>query len=299
MNKKNDIWAIVTMICMCVTSICGILSMKCGYAYDFINQYGHTVKIFGYGIYANDSYFKAPIFIGTDFCILSVVVPLFFYAYLQYRKKADMISEIKLISAYAVAFYYAASIAFGVTYNQIFLVYVILFTSSLFGMFSHIRSVNVRRGIAITRGLQIFLMISGIALIVAWLPDIISPMLKGETLSLIEVYTTEITYVLDMGIISPMCFVCLYLLKKDDHLGVLILAVLLKACIIVGIMVIPQTICQMLSGVELPLPALLTKVLSFVALGGFAFYYNHRMYRELKNYNPRQLFPAGKREIIE
>lgn len=298
MNKKNDIWAIVTMICMCVTSICGILSMKFGYAHDFINQYGHTVKIFGYGIYANDSYFKAPIFIGTDFCILSVVVPLFFYAYLQYRKKADMISEIKLISAYAVAFYYAASIAFGVTYNQIFLVYVILFTSSLFGMFSHIRSVNVRRGIAITRGLQIFLMISGIALIVAWLPDIISPMLKGETLSLIEVYTTEITYVLDMGIISPMCFVCLYLLKKDDHLGVLILAVLLKACIIVGIMVIPQTICQMLSGVELPLPALLTKVLSFVALGGFAFYYNHRMYRELKNYNPRQLFPAGKRRLL-
>lgn len=282
MIKKNDIWAITTMICMCVTSICGILSMKFDYAHDFINQYGHTVKIFGYGIYANDSYFKAPIFIGTDFCILCVLVPLFFYTYLQYRKKADMISEIKLISVYAVAFYYAASIAFGITYNQIFLVYVILFTSSLFGMFSHIRSVNVRQGIARTKGLQIFLILSGIALIVAWMPDIISAMLKGETLPLIGVYTTEITYVLDMGVISPMCFVCLYLLKKDDHLGVLLLAVLLKACIIVGIMVIPQTICQALSDVELSLPALLTKALSFVALGGFAFYYNHRLYQEVK-----------------
>ena len=37
-----------------------------------------------------------------------------------------------------------------------------------------------------------------------------------------------------------------------------------------------------LSGVELPLPALLTKVLSFVALGGFALYFNHRMYQELE-----------------
>lgn len=156
--------------------------MKFDYAHDFINQYGHTVKIFRYGIYANYSYFKAPIFIGTDFCILCVLVPLFFYTYLQYRKKADMISEIKLISVYAVAFYYAASIAFGITYNQIFLVYVILFTSSLFGMFSHIRSVNVRQGIAITKGLQIFLILSGIALIVAWMPDIISAMIKGETL---------------------------------------------------------------------------------------------------------------------
>ena len=54
-----------------------------------------------------------------------------------------------------------------------------------------------------------------------------------------------------------------------------------KLCIIVGIMVIPQTICQSLSGVELPLPALITKVLSFVALGGFALYFNRKMYHEL------------------
>lgn len=282
MNKKKDFLAIVTMLCMCITTICGILSMNFEYAHDFVNQYGHTVKIFGYGIYANDSYFKAPISIGTDFCILFVLVPLFFYTYVQYRKKADTISEMKLISVYAVAFYYAASIAFGVTYNQIFLIYVLLFTCSLFGMFSHIRSVNVGQKITATKGLQAFLIISGIALIVAWLPDIISAMLKGGTLPLIGVYTTEITYVLDMGVISPMCFVCLYLMKKNDSLGVVLLAVLLKACIIVGIMVVPQTICQMLSGVELPLPALLTKVLSFVALGGFALYFNHRMYQELE-----------------
>ena len=282
MNKKKDFLAIVTVICMCITTICGILSMNFEYAHDFVNQYGHTVKIFGYGIYANDSYFKTPISIGTDFCILFVLVPMFLYTYMQYQKKADMISEIKLISVYAVAFYYAASIAFGVTYNQIFLIYVLLFTCSLFGMFSHIRSVNVGQKITATKGLQAFLIISGIALIVAWLPDIISAMLKGGTLPLIGVYTTEITYVLDMGVISPMCFVCLYLMKKNDSLGVVLLAVLLKACIIVGIMVVPQTICQMLSGVELPLPALLTKVLSFVALGGFALYFNHRMYQELE-----------------
>ena len=282
MNKKKDFFAIVTMICMCITALCGILSMNFKYAYDFINQYGHMVKIFGYGIYANDSYFKAPIYIGTDFCILFVLVPMFLYAYMQYRKKVDVISEIKLISVYAVAFYYAASIAFGVTYNQIFLIYVLLFTCSLFGMFLHIKKLNVRQEITATKGLQVFLIISGIALIVAWLPDIISAMLKGGTLPLIDIYTTEITYVLDMGVISPMCFVCLYLLKKNDNFGVVLLAVLLKACIIVGIMVVPQTICQILSGVELPLIALLTKVLSFVALGGFALYFNYRMYREIE-----------------
>lgn len=194
MKKKNDILAIITILCMCVTSITGILSMNFEHAHNFVNQYGHKVEIFGYGIYANDSYFKAPISIGSDFCILLVVVPLFVYTYLQYRKKGDTSSEIKLISVYAVAFYYGASIAFGVTYNQIFLVYVILFTSSLFGMFSHIKRVSVEQKVTVTKGLSAFLIIAGISLIVAWLPDIIPTMITGETLSLIGVYTTEITY---------------------------------------------------------------------------------------------------------
>lgn len=282
MKKKTDIMAIVTILCMCVTTISGILSMNFDYAHDFVNQYGHTVKIFGYGIYANDSYFKAPISIGSDFCILFVLVPLFLYTYLQYRKKGDVISELKLISVYAVAFYYGASIAFGVTYNQIFLVYVLLFTSSLFGMFAHIKNVHIQQKVTVTKGLSAFLIVSGIALIVAWLPDIISAMAAGETLSLIGVYTTEITYVLDMGMISPMCFVCLYLLKKKDGLGVILLATLLKASIIIGIMIIPQSICQILSGVELPLPVIVTKGLSFIALGTFAFYFNNKAYRELE-----------------
>ena len=282
MKTKKDILAILTMLCLCITSIMGILSMNFDHAHDFVNQYGHTVKIFGYGIYANDSYFKAPISIGTDFCILFVFVPLFFYTYLQYRKKGDGYTEIKLISVYAVAFYYASSIAFGVTYNQIFLVYTILFASSLFGMFSHIRRVNVTKTVTVTKGLRAFLVITGIALIVAWLPDIISAMVVGETLPLIGVYTTEITYVLDMGIISPLCFVCLHLLGKKDGTGVVILTILLRLCMIVGIMIIPQTICQILSGVEMELPVLVTKALSFVVLGAFAFYFDRKMSCEWK-----------------
>lgn len=280
MKRNKDILAVITILCMCITSITGIFSMNFEHAHDFVNQYGHTVKIFGYGIYANDSYFKAPISIGTDFCILFVLVPLFLYTYVQYRKKGDVISEIKLISVYAVAFYYGASIAFGVTYNQIFLVYVVLFTCSLFGMFVHIKRVRIQQKITVTRGLSVFLIVAGIALIVAWMPDIISSLITGETLPLIGVYTTEITYVLDMGIISPLCFLCVYLLKKKEGLGVVLLSILLKLCIIVGIMVIPQTVCQVLSGIEMELPVLATKVLSFVALGGFALYFNKKMYQE-------------------
>lgn len=186
------------------------------------------------------------------------------------------------MSVYAVAFYYAASLSFGVTYNRLHLVYITLFTCSLFGMFSVFRTIQIEElNFKASIGNKIFLIMAGVALIIAWMPDIIPTVFSGESLSLIEVYTTEVTYVLDIGIIGPLCLVCLYLLRKGDNLGTLILAILFKSCIIVGIMMIPQTICQILSGYEVSLPILIGKSASFVVLGGFAIYFNRLLYSKL------------------
>lgn len=282
MTEKKDYLAILTILFLFIASIAGILSLNFNCAYEFINQYGHKVEIYGYGIYAFDSYFQAPISIGTDITILLVVIPMFLVSYLQYIKKGDILSELKLTSLYAVALYYATNITFGLTYNRLFLVYVALFSCSLFGMFRHIRNISLQYSLKGSKGLYIFLILSGIALIVAWLPDIIPAMRKGTTLTLIGVYTTNITYVLDMGIISMLCFVTVNLVKKREPLGTLILACILKLCIVVGIMMFPQGICQLASGVKLPLPALITKSFSFILLAGFAAYFNHKLYNELE-----------------
>lgn len=69
MTKRKDWLTIITILLMCVTTIHGILSIDFSHAYSFLNQYGQSVSIYGYGIYSFDSYFKAPILIGTDFCI--------------------------------------------------------------------------------------------------------------------------------------------------------------------------------------------------------------------------------------
>lgn len=282
MNNRRDLLAITTMILLVITSIAGIVSLNFNYAYDFINQYGHSVKLYGYGIYAYDSYFQAPISIGTDMCILIVFVPLFLTTYINYIKRGNQSSELKLISVYFVALYYAVSISFGLTYNRFFLVYVALLSCSLFGMFRHIKNIEFHDSITISKGIKIFLILSGAALIIAWLPDVVPTIMEGTTLSLIGVYTTNITYILDMGIISVLCFVSLFLLKKKEPLGTLILVCILKLCMVVGIMMVPQTVCQLISGVEVPLAALITKSLSFVLLGGFAFYYNRKIGKELE-----------------
>lgn len=283
--KKLDLLAITTIILMLIISIAGILSMDFSHKWEFINQYGHVVEMYGYGIYSNDTYFKAPINIGTDFTVLFVVIPMFVVSYIQYYKKRCALTEIKMVSVYGVITYYAASLCFGVTYNVLFLAYVTLFSIALFKTFWHVKDVKIEKGVGLGKGLTVFLYISGISLFVAWFPDIIPTLFSGgRTLSLIGVYTTEITYVLDMGIISPLIFICLYFLKKQNPMGTVMLDGVLSLCMVVGIMIISQSICQELSNVDIPLIALITKALIFVVLGGFAIYFRRKMHKELIGY---------------
>jgi hypothetical protein len=282
MINKSDYLSLVVILMLCVCSLAGIFSLDFTNSFDITNQYGDTVTIFGSGIYSGDTYFKAPIFIGTDFCILFVVVPLFIIAYIKKKKHNSNSDKLNLMALHAVAFYYAMSMAFGAKYNQLHLVYIILFASSLFGMFQTKREIELEKiHTPLTKGLKLFLIVTEIVLIVAWLPDITIALINGKPIPLIGVYTTEITYVLDMGLVAPLCFICISMLKKQEGLGVIILAAILKLCLIVGIMIIPQSICQYLSGIEVPLVSLITKAASFVVLGGFAFYFEQKLYKKL------------------
>lgn len=285
MTKRKDYFAIMVIILALITSLAGVFSIDFTKSYEAFNQYGEKILMYGYGIYKHDSYFKAPILIGSDFSTLIFALPIFIYSYIKFKNGGDKLSRLSLISIYAGIFYGAASICFGVTYNKLFLVYVLLFSASLFGMFAHIKDLHWNRAVKLTAGLKVYLIFSGLSTLIAWLPDIISSFMAGGYLEFIEVYTTEITYVLDMGIISPLCFTCLYLLEKGDSLGTVILMILLKICILVGLLMIPQGIMQYLSGVEIPIAALITKSVIFIILGAFGFYFNEKVKREILNEN--------------
>ena len=105
---------------------------------------------------------------------------------------------------------------------------------------------------------------------------------NGTSLGMIEVYTTEITYVLDMGIISPLIFLTYYLVKKGSFIGYSLLRMIFKICICVGVMLPVQTVFQSLAGISIPLEALITKVLIFVLMAIFAIYFEYRIKKETK-----------------
>lgn len=203
MKKKKDFLSIVAISLLIVISATGVLSLDFSQSYEVVNQYGNTVKMYGSGIYARDSYFAATLFIGTDFMILFIFVPLFIYTCFQNAKKSSSITNLKLISVYSVALYYAASLCFGVTYNQYHLLYIALFACALFGLFSIVRKTHIEELNYDSKiGIKIFLILVGVELILAWIPDIIQTVISNKPLPSIEIYTTSITNVLDIGIKS-------------------------------------------------------------------------------------------------
>jgi hypothetical protein len=265
-----------------ITSGVGLFYKTDDRAFDFINQYGHTVKLYGNGLYKNDSYLMAPIFKGTDFTDFFIAVPVLFIALLIDIKKNTIKTNIFLLSIVSIFLYYSASISLGVVYNILHLVYISLFSISFFAFiigFTLLKSYNNISSIRMnTIGLKVFLAVCGISLFVAWLPDIIVSLINKTSLELIEVYTTQKTNVFDMAIISPLMFICIFHLSKNDNQGYILLGIILNMLIFVGLMVINQTIFQSIAGIELPNAAIITKVGIFVLLAIFALYYNIKLF---------------------
>lgn len=277
----------VIALSIVVTSV-GVFSSSGGEAFEVTNQYGDLVTMYGDGIYARDSYFKAPIFRGSDLTMLLVAVPLLIVALILDIKASSLRRRLFLVSMIPIFAYYAASIALGASYNALHLLYIALFSASFFAVIVAMMRIDYRRvEAAVTgplpyRALSIFLALTGIALFVAWLPDIVAAIIAGRPPELIEVYTTEVTYVLDMGIISPIAIVCLVLLTKRKGMGYVLLSILLATCLVIGIMLPVQTAFQVAAGIELPLAALISKVGIFVVLALFALFFIVRLMKAVK-----------------
>lgn len=287
-DKSLHIVTLLIIVLSIITSAVGLFYTTGGQSYDFVNQYGDTVKIYGDGLYAHDSYMMAPIFRGTDFTVLFIAIPALIAALILDIKRKGLKSRIFLMSVISLFTYYSASIAFGVTYNILHLVYIALFSSSLFGLIIAIGSLDKKQiknsmGDKLPiKGIYVFLLLVGIALIVAWLPDIMKSLVSGRSLELIEVYTTQITYVIDMGVVAPAALICSFELKKRNGLGYIILPLLLTLCTAVGIMLPIQTVFQIAAGISLPIGAIITKIATFVVLALFALYFNIKFFRNLK-----------------
>ncbi|HPH94580.1 MAG TPA: TIGR02452 family protein [Anaerolineaceae bacterium] len=109
---------------------------------SFTTQHGQEITLYGRGLYASDSAFKALIFRGTDAVTLFLAVPaLLAAAFLDQR--GGLRARLFLTGMLAYFLYNSASLALGAAYNPFLLVYIACTSLSLFAFVMAFRSIDL------------------------------------------------------------------------------------------------------------------------------------------------------------
>ena len=244
-------------------SAAGLFYTSGGNPFQFTTLHGEMVEIYGKGVYFFDSYFKAPILRGTDAVTLFLGVRLLIIALVLYIR-GSVRGGLLLVGLLAYFLYISASIAMGVAYNNLFLLYIAFFSVSLFAFILAYKTMDTAASEQINepglprKGIAVLLIVSGIALLFAWVGDILGPLLSG-TIADMGSYTTEVTYVIDLGVIAPVSFLSAFLILKRNPTGFLLANIMLVTLAIVGIMVAAQTLSQNMAGITLTTGELIGK----------------------------------------
>lgn len=174
---------------------------------------------------------------------------------LRYRR-GSLKGGLLLVGTLAYFLYTYASIAFGAAYNSLFLVYVALFSASLFALVLTLASFDVRdlpaRFLASLprRSIGVFLIVSGVILALVWLAlSIVPAQLEGQVPPQVASYTTFMTGVMDLGVVAPALIVAGASLLRLKPIGYPLASMMLVFSAVLGPNLIAAGITQLLGGV--------------------------------------------------
>ncbi len=233
----------------------GIFWQGSGEPYLFHTLRGEDVLIQGHGLYRFDTVNSASQEIGTDIVTLLIGIPLLFAGILLSRKET-LRGQLLLTGALGYFLYTYGAMCFLTAFNPFFLVYVALFSLSLFGFIlslSHLDVNEVSHHISAgfpRRAVATYFIIVAIFLTLAWLGLTASPSLTWTPPAGLESAITMVIQALDLGIIVPTSLVTVTLLLKKQPWGYVLSSVLLLKILMMGAALIAMIIGQILAGVK-------------------------------------------------
>lgn len=246
-------WLIVALALL--AAIVGLFYPTEGKTFFFTPLRGDPVLIYGRGLYRYDTPIAALSFKGADIITLVLAIPLLILGTVYY-KRGRLKGGFLLAGVLAYFLYNYGGMAFGAAYNNLFLVYVTLFSASLFAFILVLLSFDVpmlpyhfARSLP-RRAISIFLIVSGIILALIWLGLSILPALfLGRVPAEVASYTTFVTGVIDLAIIAPALIVAGGLLLRKVPAGYLLASTMLVFTATLGPNLITGSLWQMLAGV--------------------------------------------------
>lgn len=236
----------------------GLFWQDGGSSSSFTTLHGQTVRLFGQGLYHYDTVATAAQEKAQDVVTLFLGIPLLATSLFLYLR-GSLRGHLLLAGTLGYFLYTYASMAFNTAYNALFLVYVALFSASLFAFVLALASIDMqalpghlsphlpRRSIA---G---FLFAVGLFLLLMWLGLIVPPLTEGRAPQGLESTTTLVIQVLDLGVIVPVAVLAGALLLRRVPLGYLLASIVLVKSVTLGTAVSAMVVGQLLAGVQLPI----------------------------------------------
>jgi len=253
----------------------GLFSQQEGEPFSFTTLRGQTAQVYGRGLYRYDTRFFAAGFRGQDAVALFIGVPLLVIAIVLYQR-GSVSGQLLLTGALGYFFYLYASMALGAAYNKLSLLYILIFSASLFAfirVFSAIDldavAAQIPAGLP-RRGLGIFMLVAGGVTLVVWGAPMVTALLKGGPPDRMDSYTTMVTYALDLVIITPAALLCGVLVLQGEPLGYVIAVPLLTLVVLLAPQIILSTLFQKSAGVPFTTGEMVGPVAGFVVLGAIA-----------------------------
>lgn len=253
-NKTILILALVIIPLALLAAGAGVFWQGSGAAFPFSTLRGETVIIRGHGLYFYDTVNSSSQEIGQDVVTLILGIPLLIAGIILTRK-GTLRGRLLLTGAFGYFLYTYAAMSFLTAFNPLYLVYVALFSISLFGFIlslsglspvevvSHIADRFPRRTIAI------YFIIVAAFLSLAWLKLVVPPMISGTPPSGLESAITMVIQSLDLGVIVPTSLITAILLLQKRPWGYTLATVVLLKILTMGSALIAMIIGQILSKV--------------------------------------------------
>lgn len=212
-----------------------------GQAFEITNFRGEQVKINARGLYYWDTVSSVAQMQANDLVTLVLGLPMLAVSFWM-SLKGSLRGRLLMTGTLAFILYTYITMCFGAAYNAFFLVYVAIFSASLFAFILSMMSIDLtnlparfssrlpRKGIA---GLLFF---AAAFLTLAWLGRIAATFAPGAVPALDNV-TSMFIQVMDLGLIVPLCILSAILLLRKEAWGYLLASVAMLKFLTMGLAV--------------------------------------------------------------
>jgi len=257
MNKRLITALTLLIVILSLTAVLTALLYKTdGQPFTLQTVRGGSVEIQGTGLYRYDSKSMTAQAIAQDWVTLIIGVPLLIVSLVLFQKGLFR-GRLLLAGTIGYFLYTYTTYAFLSAFNYLYLIYVALFSISLFSFAFVIKSIKtdqIKEKInekLPRRSVSIYLIFLATMLLFLWLGRIGPALIYNQAPFGLDHYSTPVIQSLDLGVIVPLCFISAVLLWKRSPWGYLLTAILMIKGFTLFLAILSMIVGQIHTGVEI------------------------------------------------